>query len=288
MPRYRVPASTTNLGHGFDCLGMALALYNTIDVEPLANEAIETPDSRDAGLAAMVARVRDACAQRWRVTLPGLSVRVTGDIPIARGLGSSASIIVGVAAACRDLAGLPQDQGELIRIGAAIEGHPDNVAAAVLGGFTIVGQVGDDVRWTRFDPPADLTCVLVIPPYEVKTSEARRILPDQVTKRDLVTAIQRTALIVAALARGRVEDLRGLFADAWHERYRAQVNVAVEPVRAAAARVAAIGTIISGSGSTVLSFTDHASADRIADALQGTRTGTVMRVECAGPGMRPA
>ncbi|MBA3848140.1 MAG: homoserine kinase [Planctomycetes bacterium] len=285
MPRYRVPASTTNLGHGFDCLGMALALFNTIDVEPLAGDAIETPESRDAGLSAMVARVRDECARRWNVPVPGLSVRVTGDIPIARGLGSSASIIIGVAAACRDLVGLPQDQGELIRIGAAIEGHPDNVAAAVLGGFTIVGQVGDDLRWMRFDPPADLTCVLVIPPFEVKTSEARKILPDQVAKRDLVTAIQRTALIVAALARGRAEDLRGLLADAWHERYREQVNAAVAPVRAAAERAGTIGTIISGSGSTVLSFVVRGHAEKTVGALRASGVGDVRLVEATATGV---
>jgi len=132
MLRFRVPASTTNLGHGFDCLGMALGLANTISVEP-GGDAVSAPGASDPGLVTMAERVRAACAAAWRVALPGFAVRVAGEVPIARGMGSSSTILLGVAAACQQMAGRPFARGELIPIAAAIEGHPDNVTAACLG-----------------------------------------------------------------------------------------------------------------------------------------------------------
>src|SRR4051812_18399677 len=142
MLRFRVPASTTNLGHGFDCLGIALGLWNEVAVDELASGAVTGDGDHAAGLAAMAGRTRDHCRSAWGKPLPGLRVSVRGGIPVARGMGSSATIVVGVAAACRRLAGLPDDAHALVEVAAAIEGHPDNVAAACLGGFTVVGALG--------------------------------------------------------------------------------------------------------------------------------------------------
>jgi homoserine kinase len=265
--RFRVPASTTNLGHGFDCLGIALGLANTVEVQ-LGGTAVSAPDAADAGLAPMAERVRAACAEAWGRAIPGFRVRVSGDVPIARGMGSSATILLGVAAACRNLAGLPDDRGAVLTVAARLEGHPDNVAAACLGGVTVVGEVGTRLRWARFDPPEDLRAVVAIPPFEVKTSEARRILPQSLERRDAVQALQRTALIVAALARGKAEELAGVFDDAWHERHRAALNPGLAEARAAAAAAGAIGTILSGSGSTVLSFATAAMAEPVRVAVE--------------------
>ena len=271
MPTYRVPASTTNLGHGFDCLGIALGLANRIAVT-VGGSAVVAPDAADPGLQPMAEQVRAACAQAWGVVIPGFAVRVTGEVPIARGMGSSATILCGVAAACRDLAGLPADPGAVLEVAAAIEGHPDNVAAAVLGGVTVVGAVVNGgisrLQWAKIDVPQSLTAVVAIPPFEVKTSEARRILPQELSRADAIRGLQRTALITAALAQGRAADLRGLFADAWHERYRAPLNTGFTEARAAADAAGAVGTIISGSGSTVLSFASLAQADAIRAAVE--------------------
>lgn len=268
--RFRVPASTTNLGHGFDCLGIALGAANTVTVSDDPTGRVSAPSAADPGLERMAAAVREACAERWNTALPGLTVAVAGDVPIARGMGSSSTILLGVAAACQRLAGRPEAKHELVEIAAALEGHPDNVAAACLGGVTVVAEVAGGLRAARFDVPADLRAVVAIPPFEVKTSEARRILPQELSRADAVRALQRTALITAALAQGRIDDLAGLFDDAWHERFRATLNPGVVEARTAAAAAGAVGTIISGSGSTVLSFARAARADAVRAAVEGS------------------
>jgi len=276
MLRFRVPASTTNLGHGFDCLGIALAAANTISVEPASTTMVSAPGAPDDGLQRMATTVRDACAKRWSVPLPGFTVRVGGDVPVARGMGSSSTIFLGVAAACQQLAGRPFAKQELLEIAAAEEGHPDNAVAACMGGFTIVAATPQGLRWSRFAVPSDLVAVVAIPPFEVKTSEARRILPQQVERAELVRSLQRSALITAVLASGRISELTGLFDDAWHEQYRATVNPGLIEARAAAHQAGAMGTILSGSGSTVLSFSQRARAGEVANAvLASYRTRSV-------------
>lgn len=257
MLRYRVPASTTNLGHGFDTLGMALALYNDVIIEPNSTGQISAPGAADAGLAVFAERVRAACEQRWQTSLPGFSVRIEGKVPIARGLGSSSTIVLGVAAACQNLAKRPFDKHELIQIGAEIEGHPDNAAAACLGGFVIVGEVNGVLRCQRFDPPADLGCEVIIPDFEVKTADARKVLPDTLSKSDHIRGLQRTALIIGALAKGDSEGLRHCFNDAWHEHHRTKVNPHLTALRTEGEAQGAIGTFLSGSGSTVIRLYLH-------------------------------
>lgn len=281
---FTVPGSTTNLGHGFDCLGIALGLANTVTVEAIDGDTIAAPGAADAGLAVMAGRVRDACAASWGVTLPGLSVRVVGAVPVARGMGSSATILLGVAAACQALAGRAFAREELLPIAAQLEGHPDNVAAACLGGFTVVGQVGNGLRWARLAAPPGLNAVVAVPPFEVKTSEARRILPQELSRHDAITGLQRTALITAALAHGRLDELRGLFAAAWHERFRAPLNHGFVEARAAADHAGALGTIISGSGSTVLSFVERGAEPAVITALEASyRTlGIAAQVRAVG------
>ena len=269
MPTYRVrvPASTTNLGHGFDCLGIALGLSNTITVTS-EGAVVTAPGAADPGLQPMAAKIREACAAAWTCSIPAFSVTVAGDVPIARGMGSSATILCGVAAACRELAGLPPDLGAVLEVAAAIEGHPDNVTAAVMGGVTVVGAVSGKLHWAKIAVPAALVAVVAIPPFEVKTTEARKILPQELSRADAIRGLQRTALITAALAQGRPEALRGLFADAWHEHYRAPLNTGFIQARSAAENAGAVGTIISGSGSTVLSFAPRTSAEAIRSAVE--------------------
>jgi homoserine kinase len=267
MPTFIVPASTTNLGPGFDCLGIALGVANRIIVDPAPGAQDQAPGSAEPGLVAMAAAVRAACSERWQQALPALSVRVEGEVPIARGMGSSSTILLGCAAACQRLAGRALDKPELMRIAAAIEGHPDNVAAACLGGFTVVAELPGGLRCQRFDIPAELVAVVAIPPFEVKTSAARRILPAELSRADAVAALSRTALITAALARARPEELGGLFDDAWHERFRASLNPGLPEARTAAAGAGAYGTILSGSGSTVLSFAARTRAPAVRAAV---------------------
>ncbi len=264
MLRLRVPASTTNLGHGFDCLGMAIGLFNLVAVRERARDE----PAGDAALDRMAQAVRAAAARAWGRALPELAVEVAGEVPVARGLGSSATILVGLSAACRRLAGLGADAEAVASVAAEVEGHPDNVAAASLGGATACAVVGGSLRILRFPVPPQLRAVLVIPDREVATSEARRVLPATQSRAEAVRGLQRTALILGALAQGRPEALSGLFDEAWHEAHRAGLNPTLPRYRACAARAGAIGTILSGSGSTVLAFAMEEAAAAVARALE--------------------
>lgn len=265
--RFRVPASTSNLGHGFDCLGMALGIANTFDLEPLAAE----PAADDSGLSRLRAAVRERCQQEFQQRLPALSIAINGDVPIARGLGSSATIIIAIAAAYQTLVGGRLERDQLVRIGYAIEGHPDNVAAAALGGFTVAADLGTaeapDLRCLRFAAAPELRAVLVIPPYEVSTAEARTVLPHELSRVQAVCGWQRSSLITAALASGDCEALRQCFDGAWHESYRSHLNPLLADIRSVAGSGGALGTFLSGSGSSILSFCHHSQAPSVAQAI---------------------
>ena len=279
--RYRVPASTSNLGHGFDCLGMAVDLANIITLEPCE----EPPTQTYNGLSRLCATVRTECENIFGTSLPPLEISIVGEVPIARGLGSSATITIALAAAYQRLAGDDLDRDALMRIGYTIEGHPDNVAAAALGGFTIAADLESGLRCMRFAAPAGLSTVLTIPDYEVKTADARRSLPQSLNVDEAVRGWQRASLISAALASGDIEQLTECFQGAWHEQYRAQLNPQLGAVRAAAAQAGAVGTFLSGSGSTILSLCRDEQAELIAQTirahLEAEGFGAVVRIALA-------
>ena len=264
-----VPGSTSNLSHGFDCMGMAVAIRNQVRVVPRADDAVTAPGAADPGLLDLAQRVRRECAQAWDCALPGLEIAVAGAVPISRGLGSSATVLLGIAAACQQLAGHDLDRDELVRLGVRWEGHPDNICAAALGGFTLAAQGSDGLHWERIAVSEDLRAVIAIPATHQPTGEARQVLPDSVSRAEAIRAWQRASLITAVLAQGRIERLRGLLGDGWHEQYRAGLNPGLREAQAAADRAGALGTILSGSGSAVLSFTTSAVEGAVAAALEG-------------------
>jgi homoserine kinase len=175
-------------------------------------------------------------------------------IPLARGLGSSAAAIVGGAAAANALLGGPLDTQALIDLAAGLEGHPDNVAPAVLGGLVAcVTTESGKIRWTRLIPKR-LRVVIAIPEFAVSTAEARRLLPETVPFRDAVFNVTRTALLVASLVEGRTEMLDEATRDRLHQPYRARLVPGLEAVFAAAREAGAHGVALSGSGPTVVAF----------------------------------
>jgi len=265
--RVQVPGSTSNLGHGFDCMGMAVALHNRIDCAALDDDRIELPDDAPRELHELVGRIRADCAAFWGRDLPGLRLRVDTQVPLARGLGSSATLYLGIAAACQQLAGLTLDRAELIRLGVEWEGHPDNIVAACLGGFTVAADVGTSLRWQRIAIPDALQAVLASPDHEVSTADSRRDLPDRLDRSEAVRAWQRCSLLTAALANGDLDQLADLCDDAWHERHRATHNPGLSEARAAAKAAGALDCFLSGSGSTVLAWCCTDTAEAIAAAL---------------------
>jgi homoserine kinase len=248
----RVPASTSNLGPGFDCLGVALRIYNDVVV-------IRGAKSRPQ---AVVEEAADLFFHHTRRAPFSSSVSITDNIPPSRGLGSSVTVRLGVLQALNALTGNRVDRLSIFQLCAQLEGHPDNAAPAIFGGFTVVR--GQTVQ--RFDVSELLSFVLFIPDFKITTSKARRILPSQITRLDAVKTCANACTITAAFASGNYHNLGGAFADHLHQPYRQKLIPFLPRVIAAAEKAGALGAFLSGSGSTVAAVTLH-SPKKVADAM---------------------
>jgi homoserine kinase len=237
----RVPASTSNLGPGFDCLGVALALHNHVTVS-------RGPGER---LPAMASAAGKAFFKRSGATPFSFSCKIGGEIPPSRGLGSSASIRVGVLHGLNELANRPLQRREIFEIAATLEGHPDNAAPACYGGFNVVRGLDRQM----FTVSAQLHFVLLIPDFEVATSEARRLLPARVDRLHAVENARNACAITAAFAAREYQSLRGAFADHLHQPFRKKLIPFLDEVIAAAESAGALGAFLSGSGSTICAVT---------------------------------
>jgi len=267
-----VPATTANLGAGYDCLGLALGLVDRIAVEvrgwsrggvDLAVEghgADDLPSDRtNHFVVALEAALRSAHGQ-----LPdgvGWRIEMQNAIPLARGLGSSAAATIGGLLAGNSLAGEPLTTADILRLATELEGHSDNVAAALHGGFVVSASTDDgQIEAIRFDAPRDLRAVLFIPERRLSTHDMRAALPATVPMADAVANLARVGLGVAGLATGRSDLLRVLTVDRLHEPYRAAVYPELPRLISAAREAGAIGACLSGSGSTVVAFADTVSS----------------------------
>jgi homoserine kinase len=186
----------------------------------------------------------------------GWRIEMHNEIPLARGLGSSAAATVAGLVAGNSLLGEPLTSADLLRLATTIEGHPDNAAAALLGGFTVCALTDGGIESLRFDAPRDLRAVLFIPEVRLSTSDMREALPAEVPLADAVANLSRVAIGVAGMALGRFDLLRVLMVDRLHEQYRAAAYPALPKLVEAARKAGAIGACLSGAGSTILAFSD--------------------------------
>lgn len=280
----RVPASTANLGPGFDCFGMALQLFNTVALCESDQAAVTV---KGEGAAELTGR-RDNLALRsvraFYAALgreaPKFRVVLDNNIPFARGLGSSAAAIVGSLVAANELAGGPLANDRLLKLAAEIEGHPDNVAAALLGGLTICVSDGRGsfLGYAAVPVPSELRAVLFIPHFRLSTERARAVLPAHVSRRDAVYNIGRASLLVAALATGQLNVLRLATEDRLHQPYRESLFPAAKKLMAAALDAGALGAFLSGAGPTILAFVRD-DGRQVAARMENTalETGTAGR-----------
>jgi homoserine kinase len=197
----------------------------------------------------------------------GWRIRMHNEIPLTRGLGSSAAATVAGLLAGNRLAGEPLSTNELLRLATEIEGHPDNAAAALLGGFVVSTASADGVDAIRFDAPTDLRAVLFIPDLRLETRAMRAALPSSVPLADAVANLGAVAIGVAGLAIGRYDLLRRLTVDRLHEPYRAAVYPQLPGMVEAARSAGALGACLSGAGSAILAFADAAGAGQVEAAL---------------------
>lgn len=251
----RVPASTSNLGPGFDCLGVALSIYNTVTVTRGATSRQVHP--------LIVSQAARLFFKRARCRAFPFSVSIAGQIPRSRGLGGSATIRLGVLHAINRLSGNRIDPLSIFQLCARLEGHPDNAAPSCFGGFTVAR--GENVQ--RFKVSPRLYFVLLIPDYEVKTSVARQILPSKISRLAAVETVGNGCAITAAFASGDYEQLRGTFVDYLHQPFRRKVNPLLNRVIAAAEKAGAFGAFLSGSGSTICAITSQ-DRHRVASAMK--------------------
>ena len=239
-----IPATTSNLGPGFDCLGVALGLFNRVTVTEGGEAAM--PMAREAA---------DAFFARTTVQPFAFHAGIAGDVPMSRGLGSSVTLRMGVVTGLNTLAGEPLDKRAIFEICADLEGHPDNAAPAQFGGFTVAGG-GEGAQPICFPVDEALKFVLLIPDFEVRTADARRILPEDVSRRAAVASSARACRITAAFAARRYEFLRDMFEDtAFHQPHRLPLVPHLPKVLAAGRAAGALGGFLSGSGSSVACLT---------------------------------
>lgn len=257
----RVPATTANIGPGFDSMGCALALYNYITCEVLpAGKLVITgcpePYQNEENLA-----IQGYRAVLGRLGLPneGLSLNIRAEIPVCRGLGSSAALIAGGAAAANLLHGSPLPPAELLEVTNEIEGHPDNLAPAIYGGLTASLVEDGKPRTVKLPLSPSLRWVAAIPDFELSTHLARAVLPKEVAFVDAVYNASHVAVLVGALGRGDRELIAMALRDRLHQPYRESLIPEYGKVKAAAEQCGAIAFCISGAGPTLLALTDEAS-----------------------------
>ena len=259
-----VPASTANLGAGYDCLGLALDVCNTVSVEAVDRDGRltlevtgegegELPPVRDNRFVQGLEEALEAQIGPRPPTI-GWRIAMHNRIPFSRGMGSSAAASVGGVFAGHVLGGGRLTEAEQLRLATALEGHPDNASAALLGGFVVSAHLGERVEAVRFDAPAGLRAVLFIPDRRLSTADMRRVLPAEVPLRDAVSNMSRIAIGVAGIASGRFELLADLTVDRIHEPYRSVAYPQLPRLTGAARAAGALGACLSGAGSTVLAF----------------------------------
>jgi len=268
----RVPATSANLGPGFDVLGLALGLYNEIVYEEADRVSVtvegEGAGRLDTGAGNVVARAARMAYEAAGRPFTGAAIHCVNQIPTARGLGSSAAAWVGGLVAANATLGSPLDRDAILALACRAEGHPDNVAAALLGGLTVSCVSGERVAAVSLPVPANLGWVVLVPGIESATHEARVLLPDTVTRADAVFNLQRMGLLLAALASGRLDILGVAMDDRLHQPQRQALFPWMEAVRRAALDAGALGCVLSGAGPSLLAAV-RGAAQPVARAMEG-------------------
>lgn len=257
--KFRIPASSANLGPGFDCFGIAWQCYNEIEFIPREEGLVISGCNEKYRNEDNLAYKAYHAAMTWAGQREsGLEIRFgRTDIPVSRGMGSSAALIVGGVVAANAIHGLELSGSELLAIATSVEGHPDNIAPALFGGFTVSAMDGIAAVTTHFPISEKLFFTLLIPDFELSTELARSVLPEAVSRQDAIFNISRSALLIKALERGDRQLMRIALEDKLHQPYRTKLIQGFETAEAAARKLDAMGICISGAGSTLLCIADR-------------------------------
>ncbi len=269
-----VPATTANLGVGFDCLGAALTMANEFQFTAIKGDqrlqiTVEGDEAEKVSTDAsnLIYQSFLKLYQHLAQTPPKVAINIKLGVPLSRGLGSSATAIVGGLLGANALAGNPWSQSEIRNLAIAIEGHPDNVVPALLGSCQL--SVGEKGNWHISSIPwhQALVPIVGIPDFELATAEARKVLPSHITRSDAIFNIARMGLLLRALETNNSKWLRAALEDKLHQPYRQQLIPGYPEVKAATIAAGAYGMVISGAGPTLLALTNSDRADAVIQAM---------------------
>lgn len=272
----KVPASTSNLGPGFDSLGLALNLYNEYSFETEfegTEEFIYTSSAQVEDLPVskdnLVYRSFDHVFKKAGVQTPAIKIHFHAGIPLSGGFGSSSTAILAGIMAANKILGFPYDQAQILRIGTQLDGHPDNITPALLGGFIVCVYADSEHNYIKLPWNRDLFFVAVTPDFKVPTSKARAVLPAQINYQDAVFNIGYSSLLVAAVASKNTDVLKKAFKDRMHQSYRASLVPGMSYVLDIGLESGAVGTMLSGAGSALIAVVDSMDvAKTVALAMQ--------------------
>ena len=275
--RVRVPGTSANCGPGFDCLGLATTIYNYLDLTLIRSGKVIV-ESKGEGSENIPRGRRNLTWQAVSRLLKevgradefkGAIIRMKNNVPISRGLGSSSTAIVAGLVAANEIVGSPLNRQELLKLATELEGHPDNVAPALFGGFTVSVMDKGEVQTFSFQPRIKLKLIVAVPDFELSTRLARKVLPRNVSMKDAIFNVSRASMLIAALVEGREDLLPLAFDDALHQPYRKKLVPGMSEVFEAAKSAGALGAAISGAGSCLIAFTSARShlEDKISAAM---------------------
>jgi homoserine kinase len=283
----RVPATSANLGPGFDCMGLALPIYNTITIEETVlpgtgieinvmadSESIDQlsldhiPSDENSIVYKAVELLYNSIGQ----TPSELKINIHSNIPVARGLGSSSSVIVGALIAANELLGRPADEVALLSIACEIEGHPDNITPAIVGGLVISSQEDDgSVIYRKLNWPSEWAITVCVPDFELSTDIARSVLPAEVPMKDAIFNAKKLAMFVDAIHTKDAELMKIALHDRLHQPYRMKLIPGLDKIMANLRHFDnVLGCVISGAGSSILIISEKNDLDKIKEVVRET------------------
>lgn len=252
MLKIKVPASTANMGPGFDVLALSFKLYNEFIFEDSKELIINTPNKRYNNKNNLVYRTLVQVLEEKGIEAPALKLTMTNEIPISRGLGSSATcILAGVIAANRYLKKKMTTE-EIYLKAVAIEGHCDNISSQFFGGLTLSMREDDRIFYRKANIPSGLLCTALIPDFTLSTKKARAVLPETVSLTDATYNLSHAMLFVESLKNGQFKDLKYFLKDKLHEPYRSSLIPNFDRIIQKAYDLGAYGAFLSGAGPTIM------------------------------------
>ena len=290
MIKIRVPATTANLGPGFDCLGLALKLYLNLEIEEIEEGLVI--EYQGEGAEKFLAKKKEDTLIWKSINLvlkrankdiykKGIKIKILNEIPVTRGLGSSASATIGGIVGAARLYNINLTNQEMLELALSLEGHMDNIVPALIGGFTLAYKTGrGEIKWAKIKTPLDLRVVAAIPDFTLSTGKMRGALPQKIALPEAIFNLSRSALLVNALQNSDWEVLAEAMEDRLHQPYRIPFIPGIEDMFSQIKKTGLAGAALSGSGPSVVSLTKVGSEEIISKIMKDAflKAGVACRV----------